>query len=218
MSLDIRLCVLTIMKTLGKLLILGAILITGTALVRGFYYAPNDEVDLDYDSGLLISQPNGASSVATGNVGLPSRLLIPKIGVDADIQHLGVTRKGNMAAPNNFVDTGWYKYGTVPGDLGSAVIAGHEDNAISTPGVFYDLDKLEIGDTLEIVGENGGTLTFRVVDKQIHPYNLTGPALEKIFNAQGKARLNLITCAGEWLPDAKTNDRRLIVYTELINS
>lgn len=215
MSLDIRLCVLTSMKTLGKLLILGAILITGTALVRGFYYAPNDEVD-ESDSGLVVSEPSDSGPIATGDVGLPERLIISKIGVDANVQHVGVTRKGNMAAPNNFVDTGWYKYGTVPGELGSAVIAGHEDNAVSTPGVFYDLHKLEIGDTIEVVGENGGRLTFRVVDKQIHPYNLTGPALEKIFNAQGKARLNLITCTGDWLPSAKTNDQRLVIYTELV--
>ena len=195
-------------------MILGAILISGTALVRGFYYAPNDEIESD--SGLLVARPTGASSVTTGDVGLPERLIIPKIGVDADVQHVGVTRKGNMAAPNNFVDTGWYKYGTVPGDLGSAVIAGHEDNAVSTPGVFYDLHQLEVGDIIEVVGENGGTLTFRVVDKKIHPYNLTGPELEKIFNTQGKARLNLITCAGDWLPAAKTNDKRLVIYTELV--
>jgi LPXTG-site transpeptidase (sortase) family protein len=213
MSLDIRLRVLTNMQSnLGKLLIIGAILVTATALVRGFYYYPNDEVE--NDSGLLVARPSDSPRAATA---LPERLLIPKIGVDADIQHLGITSKGNMAAPNNFVDTGWYKYGTVPGDLGSAVIAGHEDNAISTPGVFYDLNQLEIGDTMEVVGENGGSLTFRVVDKQIHPYNLTGPELEKIFNLEGKARLNLITCAGDWLPQAKTNDQRLVIYTELVN-
>lgn len=200
------------MRTLGTLLILGAVLVTGTALVRGFYYAPNNEVESD--SGLHVtSRTSDASPTANA---LPERLLIPKIGVDAQVVHLGVTRSGNMAAPKTFPDVGWYKYGTVPGDLGSAVIAGHETNAVSGPAIFYELEKLEVGDEISVVGETGKSLRFKVVKKEVHPYNLAGPKLEEIFNAKGKVRLNLITCTGEWLPAAKTNDRRLVVYTELV--
>lgn len=219
---------------LAKILIavgvLGAFLVLGKSL----YYAPNDEVD----SGLEISETVGGAAVvassqtgkhiaatksalssntsASVNSALPSRLHIPKIGVDAKVQHLGVTRSGNMAAPSNFSDVGWYKLGTIPGKIGSAVISGHEDDAIATPAVFYNLNKLAIGDDVYVTDKNGNRLHFRVVDKKIVPYNLKGPELNAIFTRADKARLNLITCAGDWLPSAKTNDQRLVVYTELV--
>lgn len=197
------------MRPLGKILIIGAILIASVALARGFYYAPNEESD----SGLQALRPDTSSRSAGA---LPERLIIPKLGIDADIQHVGITKKGNMAAPNNFVDVSWYKFGTVPGELGSAVISGHVDNALGTPAVFYDLQKLSPGDEIQVKDENGRALRFKVVKKEIYPYNLTGPELEGIFNESGRARLNLITCAGTWLPEAKTNDKRLVVFTEMI--
>jgi LPXTG-site transpeptidase (sortase) family protein len=151
------------------------------------------------------------------NEPLPSRLVIPKLGIDADVQHLGVTPHGLMAAPKNFTDVSWYKLGTVPGARGSAVMAGHEDNAISLDGVFKHLDELEVGDEVRVVRQDGSALRFRVIKKEIQPYNLTGPTLSEIFTRSDGRYLNLITCAGEWLPEAHTNDRRLIVYTELVS-
>jgi sortase A len=195
------------MKTLSKFLILGSIIIILIVLGKGLYFAPNGEVD----SGLHASSTQDNSLSAS----LPERLIIPKLEIDADVQHVGVTATGNMAAPNNFVDVGWYKYGPTPGEKGSAVIAGHEDNALSLDGVFKHLEDLEVGDRIFVEDEKGKRREFKVVEKAIYPYN--NSPTEKIFNAKDKARLNLITCAGDWLPEAKTNDKRLVVYTELVN-
>jgi sortase A len=202
------------MKSFAKILIVVGIFAALFILGRALYYSPNGEVEAgdDVGAGFIPS----SQTVEVTDAGLPERLIIPKIGVDATVVHLGVTKNGNMAAPKSFPDVGWYKYGTVPGEKGSAVIAGHEDNAISTPAVFYDLHKLVVGDEVLLDDENGQRLRFRVVKTEIQPYNLTGAKLEQIFTASDKARLNLITCAGDWLPSAKTNDKRLIVYTELV--
>lgn len=196
-------------KPLAKILIVGGIIIALLVLWRGLYYVPNDEVD----SGLQVASSTQNSLI---EVSLPERLIIPKLGIDADIQHVGITKSGNMAAPNNFKDVSWYKFGTVPGARGSAVISGHEDNAISTPAIFYDLHKLVVGDEVIVTIESGERLHFKVTKTEIQPYNLSGPILDKIFNANDSHRLNLITCTGDWLPEAKTNDKRLIVYTELM--
>ncbi len=195
------------MKSLAKFLIFGSLLVALIVLGRGLYYAPNGEVH--YEAATSPGLPTAGGP-------LPERLLIPKLNIDADVQRLGVTAAGNMAAPNNFTDVSWYKFGTIPGQLGSAVIAGHEDNALSLDGVFKHLDQLEIGDRIYVVDESGKRLEFKVIEKRIYPYNLAGPELERIFNEKGRARLNLITCAGTWLPAAKTNDKRLIVFTELV--
>lgn len=147
---------------------------------------------------------------------LPARILIPKLDIDTDVQLVGLTQKGNMGVPTNFTDTGWYKYGTIPGKDGSAVIAGHQTNALSLPAIFMRLPELGIGDTVTVVRKDGKKLNFSVVKKEILSYNLKGPKLEEIFNRKGGHYLNLITCDGEWLPEAKTNDKRLVVYTELV--
>src|SRR3989338_9738347 len=34
----------------------------------------------------------------------PARLRVPKLGIDAFVQYVGVNAKGNMAAPSNFAD------------------------------------------------------------------------------------------------------------------
>src|SRR5688500_7982550 len=53
--------------------------------------------------------------------GLPVRLMIPKLDVDAAIKYMGVTKTGDMAVPDNIADVGWYKHGPHPGNKGSAV-------------------------------------------------------------------------------------------------
>jgi sortase A len=197
----------TMPKTIAKILI-GIGLISGfLVLGRSLFYSPTGEAS---DSGLVANtavtvQPDGS---------LPSRLLIPKIDVDTEVQHLGVTASGNMAAPSNFTDVSWYKFGAVPGAKGSAVMAGHEDNALSLDGVFKHLGDLAIGDSVFVVDEGGNRLEFKVVEKAIYEYD--NSPTERIFNKSDKARLNLITCAGDWLPEAKTNDKRLVIYTELV--
>lgn len=196
-------------------------------LARSLYYAPNDEDRGEVEfilesvattSNTTTSAPTVTSSKLVESVGtrsrLPQTLSIPKLDIESDVQRLGVTSTGLMAAPDNFTDVSWYKYGTVPGEVGSAVMAGHEDNAISLDGVFKHLNKLVPGDDVYVVTENGERLHFRVVGSEVYPYD-KGP-LEKIFATADKPRLNLITCAGDWLASAKTNDQRLVVYTELV--
>ncbi len=229
------------MRRLALILIIVGVLAAAGVLARSLFYFDNEEdlsVQVPSSSLSASSTPNStfspvATSGASGDeqtvagavIGSttvppssqergPARLLIPKLEIDAAVQQLGVTKTGNMAAPDNFTDVSWYKFGTVPGQIGSAVMAGHEDNAISLDGVFKHLEDLEVGDDVYVVTESGERLHFRVVDSQIYPYDKS--PLEKIFNTTDKARLNLITCAGDWLPAAKTNDKRLVVYTELV--
>lgn len=203
--------VYTDMNPLISRLLLGfGIIAAIIILARGAFFAPNQEID----SGL---QAGTAQSAAIGSVSaqqFPSRLHIPKIDIDAKVQHVGVTRSGNMAAPNNFTDVGWYKYGTAPGLQGSAVIAGHVDNALGTPAVFYELKELEINDDIFVVRADGKKLHYKVIDKEVYEYDKS--PTKKIFNDTSGKYLNLITCQGEWVPEAKSARYRLVVYTKLV--
>lgn len=143
----------------------------------------------------------------------PIRLRIPAVNIHAFVQHVGVNAKGNMAAPNNFTDVGWYKYGTVPGYQGSAVITGHVDNALGMPGVFKNLGRVSIGDEIFVEDKNSAERRFRVVEIQKYPY--TRVPLKILFSRIDASRLNLVTCSGTWLSGERSYDERLVVYAEL---
>lgn len=222
------------MNNFAKILIVSGVLLALFALGRGLYYAPNDDSGLALVPGgwteLAENTPNTVATTAapstledkdepaasfTTTPQRPSRIIIPKLDIDTKVQHVGVTRSGNMAAPNNFTDVSWYKYGTIPGAKGSAVMAGHQTNALGNAAIFYTLPQLALGDEIYVEGPDGKRLRFRVVDEEVYAYNDPKP-LERIFHASDDHYLVLITCAGKWLPSAKTNDKRHVVYAKLV--
>jgi sortase A len=143
--------------------------------------------------------------------GLPVRLEIPKINVDTTILYMGLTTTGNMAVPTNVVNVGWYKYGPMPGNTGSAVIAGHLDGLQGQPGVFANLDKLIAGDTLSVIDNKGQTASFVVQRTQTYAQN-EQPS-EVFSDSDGRAHLNLITCTGPWDSSQRRYLERLVVFT-----
>lgn len=147
---------------------------------------------------------------------LPIRLMIPAIDVDAKVQFVGLDEDGSgaMAVPSNFTDVGWYKDGVRPGMSGSAVIAGHLNGKKVPEAVFYDLDKLQIGDKVVIMSEESTEDIFTVVRVETYAYD--APTADVFTSADGKSRLNLITCGGEWLPEENVYNKRTVIFTELL--
>lgn len=145
--------------------------------------------------------------------GLPVRLKIPAIHVDAPIDHMSVTKNGEMESPQGAKNVGWFKFGARPGDVGSAVIAGHHGRWLGGEGsVFDNLSKLKNGDEVHVEGANGATATFVV--RQSRTYNRAEAASEVFSVNDGKAHLNLVTCQGAWREAEKTYDERLVVFTD----
>src|SRR6185503_17165796 len=108
----------------------------------------------------------------------------------------------NMGTPSNFTDVAWYKYGTVPGQVGSAVIDGHVDNGLALAGVFKHLTDIKNGADVYVITKEGTKIHFVVQDIQSYPYKSVPTTL--LFNQKDRARLNLVTCAGTWVPGDKT--------------
>jgi len=142
--------------------------------------------------------------------GLPVRLIIPVINVNADIQRVGVTSKGEMEVPSNAVDVGWFDLGPRPGERGSAVIAGHFDGVSGEAGVFFNLYKLKKGDKLYIKDDKGKQTIFIVREKRLYD---PGYANE-VFTSSDTAHLNLITCDGLWDGVKKSYSKRLVIFTD----
>jgi len=143
--------------------------------------------------------------------GLPIRIKIPKIHVDAAVQYLGLTPEGAMDVPSNSIDVGWFKLGTRPGDLGSAVIAGHFDSQNGSPGVFAQLHKLKPEDELIVVDDKGASISYKVRESRTYNPKDDVPG---VFNQSDGMHLNLITCDGIWDNGQKSYSKRLVVFAD----
>lgn len=139
-------------------------------------------------------------------------LVIDKTGVNAKVVSVGVTKEGNMDVPGNIYDVGWYSKGAKPGAKGTAVLAGHLDNAGGEPGVFAKLKDLVAGDVVKIVSPDGNEIRFKVTKTKL--YGAADKPTE-VFTSSSGSHLNLITCTGSWDKNKSQYDKRLVVFTEL---
>lgn len=161
------------------------------------------------------SLPDWQTNLTTEQVnpGLPIRLRISKINVDAPVVPVGLTPGGAMDVTKGPYDVAWFKPGPRPGQKGSAVIAGHfgvwKNGAIS---VFHNLNKLAKGDIISVEDDNGATISFVVRESKI--YDPKADASAVFYSSDGKSHLNFVTCV--WDKVSKTYSKRLVVFTDKI--
>jgi len=142
---------------------------------------------------------------------VPSRLKIPSLNVDAKVESVGIKDDGAMATPSNFDNVAWYSPGAKPGGQGSAVFAGHVNNALLKSGVFERLSQIKKGDYITVEDSAGKTLVYRV--SSVEEYQPDAPT-DALFVTTGASRLVLITCDGDWVPSARSYDKRLVVIAQ----
>ncbi|MFB6819212.1 class F sortase [Streptomyces sp. NPDC056347] len=160
------------------------------------------------DTQLVPPGPTAAQAFADGPVpqpgsplaaplkpSAPVRLRIPGIRVDAPVMRLGLGPGGRLDVPpaGNRNVVGWYKDGTPPGSEGSAIMAGHVDNAEGR-SVFYDLGALRKGNTVEVVRQDGRTAVFSL--DAVEVYENDAFPDKRVYGAAPFASLRLITCGG----------------------
>ncbi len=146
----------------------------------------------------------------------PVRLIIPAIDINAFVEDVGTQANADLATPsqNPWLDVGWYNLGPRPGERGSAVIDGHLDRPGGFPAVFWQLRDLHVGDEVLVKNSSGKTLRFQVT--RIELYAPQDAPIQDIFGNSGGTFLNLITCAGDWIPSQHQTNLRLVVYTSLM--
>lgn len=203
------------------LLLLPILLVSSGLLVAGCG-AVSPPV-MDGGAGVERQPPAPVTVTATApaavpNPALPTQLLIPAIGVAAPVERVGLGVDGTLATPQRhpWDDVGWYRFGPLPGQPGSAVIAGHLDRPGGYPAVFWNLHLLRPGMALTIVDERGQHWHFRVTAVASYPPERA--PLFHIFADRSGHYLNLITCAGTWIPSEHQTTERLVVYSVLQGS
>lgn len=193
---------------IAALVLCAAVGVFGYTFAQATLFAPVEEE---------LTVAEGAPRTARANPAeYPARLRIPALSIDAAVQDVGIGKSGRMAVPTNYSDAGWYRYGPLPGQLGSAVMDGHVDNGFGRAGIFARLHELKGGE--EIVVENKKGKRVRFVVEAVEEYATADVPLQRVFAEGGPARLVLITCEGSFDPKTKSYDRRLIVYARLANN
>ncbi|MFH1485717.1 MAG: class F sortase [Chloroflexota bacterium] len=138
----------------------------------------------------------------------PLRLSIGKIGVDAPIVPTGLDTNGEMEAPDNPSEVGWYQASSVPGEVGNAILSGHLDWKTET-AVFWRLRELRPGDSIEVYTAEGIYQSFTVIWVQLYPNDAV--PLTEILARSLRPTLTIITCAGKFDRSTLNYSHRLIV-------
>jgi sortase A len=145
--------------------------------------------------------------------GLPSRLVIPAINLEAPIVTVGFVnyvvdgQKATTWSVPNYFAVGWHHTSAPPGQPGNTVLNGHQ---FIYGGVFRNLSMLQQND--EIIVRAGDTEHhYRVAEQHIVEEE-GQPLAVRANNARwimptGDERLTLITCA----PDGSSTHRLIIV-------
>lgn len=126
---------------------------------------------------------------------------------------LGLHADGTMEVPPDGRTTGWYTEAPTPGERGPAVLAAHVDWN-HEKGVFYDLRELKPGDEVTVDRKDGISATFRVA--RVAQYPKDKFPTEEVYGDVEGPQLRLITCGGDFNPDAKSYRDNIVVYADLM--
>jgi LPXTG-site transpeptidase (sortase) family protein len=151
------------------------------------------------------------STPARVDVGMPVRIRIPSIGVDAPVDKIGLKAvmvngkpRLDMVTPK-FGRAGWFSPkpnrakgetpAPRPGESGPAVIAAHVDSR-SGPDVFARIKQMKRGDRIEVTDKDGTVHAFEMQRMKQTPKDQL--PTDEIWGKTSGPALRLITCGGSF--------------------
>lgn len=144
----------------------------------------------------------------------PLRVRVPSLALTAPLTRLGLTESGALEAPppQDAEVAGWYAGGVAPGAVGTALIAGHVDNAAG-PAVFYRLGAVTEGAEVAVDRRDGFTAVFTV--HAVEVYEGEDFPDQAVYGPSDRPELRLITCGGRFDEDAGEYTGNVVVFAHL---
>ncbi|MEV4252883.1 sortase [Spirillospora sp. NPDC049652] len=142
---------------------------------------------------------------------IPTRLLIPGIGVSAPLGRVGRDDFGGIEPPPSGVPNraGWLASGPTPGEPGAAVVLDRPD-AGAGPAVLARLPEMRAGGIIAVARLDGTVAVFRMTRAEQVPKGRFSEA--RVLLGGTVPELRLITCAGRFDHVRRAYDDDLIVY------
>ncbi|MCW8103212.1 class F sortase [Streptomyces tauricus] len=140
----------------------------------------------------------------------PAEVAVPSVGITSSLMELGLNTDRTVQVPpaEEGMTAGWYTGGAVPGEIGAAVIIGHNDTRFGE-AVFHDLKKIKEGADITVTDKTGNTVHFTVTATESVAKNAF--PTEKVYGPTQERALRLITCDGDFDAQGHPVDN-LIVY------
>ncbi|MET7456842.1 class F sortase [Streptomyces sp. NPDC005574] len=140
----------------------------------------------------------------------PRAIRLPRLGVDAAVDRVGVDGRGDVEVPEDARRVGWYRFSPPPGaPAGSTVIVGHVDSRTQGLGVLAALAGVRRDDRLSVVRGDGTTLHYTVTSRRTVPKDALGAS--GVFRREGRPVVSLVTCTGPYLEGRGGYQDNLIV-------
>lgn len=139
----------------------------------------------------------------------PVRLEVPALGIDVPVRATGVDDAGRMALPGSADIAAWYRFGPAPANpAGATVVAAHVDDEDSV-GPFARLVGAEVGTTVRVRTADGATHDYTVSD--VRAKAKRDMSSDDVFDRSGDPRLVLVTCGGDWDPEARSYSKNVVL-------
>ncbi|MER7106216.1 class F sortase [Streptomyces sp. NPDC000229] len=189
---------------------LAAVATAVVAYLFPFFPAPARAPDAGTLPGAAAAPPTAARRAPAHSppvsLGIPGHLRpVPVDPVTADAA-------GVMAVPASPTRLGWWALGASPGAAhGTVLLAGHLDSAAEGAGPFEALHDVPMGTRAHVTTADGRRHTYRIVARRTHAKKALP---QDLFTPRGAARLALVTCTGDFDPDAHAYAENLVLYGE----
>lgn len=151
----------------------------------------------------------GAASRATRPI---THVRVEQIGLDVDVVPARlIERDAGTTWEVPAFRVGHAEWTAGAGEPGNAVLLGHV-TSVRSGNVFHDLDKVEIGDVVEVFAEDQ-RFDYRISEVARVPRDASD-----VLEQGTQASVTLITCTGVWLPTIWDYTERLVVRAELADA
>lgn len=162
----------------------------GTA-PRGTETAPANDPPIVMAAAPTAVDATGAPAPSQPLAGtLPTRVVVPKAGIDAPIDEVGVVNdQGTWVWQTAWQAVGHHLDSARPGQPGNMVITGHVSVADSRNlAAFKTLDRVAVGDEVDVYS---GAQLFRY---QVDKVDVVAPTNVKILRSDHRSTVTMITC------------------------
>ncbi|MEV3993067.1 class F sortase [Streptomyces sp. NPDC049837] len=189
---------------------LAAVATAVVAYLFPFFPAPTRAPDTGTLPGAAAARPTEAGRAPAYSP--PVSLSIPGHLRPTPVDPVTADAGGAMAVPESPTRLGWWALGAPPGAAhGTVLLAGHLDSAEEGAGPFEALHDVPMGTRAQVTTADGARHTYKIVARRTHAKKALP---QDLFTPRGTARLALVTCAGDFDPDAHAYDENLVLYGE----
>jgi LPXTG-site transpeptidase (sortase) family protein len=184
--------------------------LTLVTLLTGCSSGPDPTVRVAPTAPAAASGAPKSERPAADSAAAPAEVAVPSVGITSSLMELGLNTDRTVQVPpaEEGMTAGWYTGGAVPGEIGAAVIIGHNDTRFGK-AVFHDLKKIKEGADITVTDKTGKALHFTVTATESVAKNAF--PTEKVYGPTQERALRLITCDGDFDAQGHPVDN-LIVY------